>query len=98
MPQALDALKREMQKENAGLQQKEAALRTATAQKQELETLIKANDNEDKLAKEKIIETDRNSRKLEEEVKKLRLDQTRKNRELQEISRQSQDALKGVKR
>ena len=75
MPQALDALKREIQKANIELQQKETALRDALTQKQALEASIKAKEIEIKQAKEKIVEAGRASRKLEDEVKKLKLEQ-----------------------
>ncbi len=108
LTQALDQLKREIQKENSDLSIKETAMKSAITEKQNLENSVKTKEVELKQkeveiqklkveiqqAKNKLPETDRNIKKYTEEVRKIRLEQTQKNQELSNIQREYQDAVK----
>lgn len=113
LTQAIEQLKREVQRETSELQQKEASEKASITEKSNLENLIKAKEagikqKEDEIkkfrteisqARSKISETERNTRKLTEEVTKLRREQAAKSQELTRVQNEYQTTLKnsGVK-
>jgi len=98
LTQALDTVKREMQKEAAELQKEQSALAAATEQKKQLEASIKAKMAEIEQAKQKIEENDRLIRRHTDEVKKIQLEQAKKNQEMQTMQREYEAALASAKR
>jgi len=111
LTQAIDQLKREIQKENGDLAQKQAALQTATAERQKLEIVIKKEPElkqkeveiqklkvEIQQAKSKIQEVDRNIHKHTDEVNKIKQEQSKKNSELLKVQQEYQSAIKNVKK
>ena len=108
LTQAIDQLKREIQKETADIQQKDTAFKALVTEKQNLDTSIKTKEGEIKQkeseivklkteiqqAKTKISETDRNSKKLADEVTVLKREQVTKSQSLQKIQTEFQAAVK----
>lgn len=109
--QAIEQLKREIQRETTDLATRENALKTAEADKLKYTEIIKKNDIEVKKkeaeilvlvkgvrdAKNKIPEIDRNIRKLTEEIAKIRREQDQKNQEMRKIQSEYDAALRNAK-
>ena len=108
LQQALEQMKREMQKEMTDLATKEAALRTNDSEKITLQNKIREDETvfkqkeielqkfkvEIQQAKNKIPILEQQHRKLAEEVTRIRLEHGKKNMELTKIQRDYADAVK----
>jgi chromosome segregation ATPase len=108
LTQAIDILKREIQKETMDLQQKDGAHASVVAEKQNLEMSMRNKEAEIKQkeseiqklkgeiqqAKIKLTEADRSAKKLADEITSLKNEQAKKNQEMANIQREYQDAMK----
>ncbi len=110
--QAIEQLKREIQRETTDLVAKENTLKTLEADKLKYTEVINKNDVEVKKkeaeilvlvksiqdAKSKIPEIDRNIRKLTEEIAKIKREQVQKNQEMRRIQNEYDAALRNAKK
>jgi chromosome segregation ATPase len=108
LTQAIDQLKRDMQKELSELNAKEASLRSLGVEKQNMAKEIQVKEAEVKQKetelqklkldiqqmKNKIPEMERNHRRLSDEVTKVRLEHDKKNLEMIRIQGDYAKALK----
>lgn len=111
LTQAIEQLKREIQKENSELTAKDSALKTAEAEKVKYNEIIAKDSVEVKKiesqiltltrsiqeAKVKIPEIERNIRKLTEEIAKIRRDQQQKNEEIKKAQNEYDVAVRSSK-
>jgi chromosome segregation ATPase len=109
--QAIEQLKREIQRETTDLVVKENTLKTSEADKLKYTEVINKNGVEVKKkeaeilvlvksiqdAKSKIPEIDRNIRKLTEEIAKIKREQVQKNQEMRKIQNEYDAALRNSK-
>jgi len=103
LSQALESFRLEIQKVTSDLRQKETELKAAEDEKLAIDASIKAKEAEVKqaneLAKKKIIEIDRTSRRLDEEIKRLRTELLDNNRKMQEAQKEiQQEAIRASKK
>jgi len=108
LTQAIDQIKKDVQRETAELQQKETALRANQTIKQNLDASLRTKDTEIKQKdseiqkikmdiqqiKNKSMEADRNTKRISDEIANIKRDQAMKNMQLQKAQADLQSAMK----